>query len=152
LAKKLRTETAVSAGGVVYRMTDRGIEVLLCGRKDPSIWGLPKGTPDPGESLEETAVREVAEETGVTPRIEEKIGTIHYWFTHGSVRFSKTVHHYLMTPIAGSPQQHDYEYDFVQWVPVEEALRLITYENEAEVLRKAVQMVSEKSRTFGENR
>jgi len=146
LAKKLRTQTAVSAGGVVYRITDRGMEVLLCGREDPLIWGLPKGTPNPGESIEETAAREVAEETGVIPRIEDKIGSIHYWFTHGDVRFSKTVHHYLMTPVGGSPEQHDHEYDFVEWVPAEEACHLLSYENEVDVVRKAIQMVSQRSR------
>ncbi|GAG03543.1 unnamed protein product, partial [marine sediment metagenome] len=63
---------------MVYRWRDGCIEVVLCGRTEEGIWGLPKGAPNPGESLEETAVREVNEETGLQVVIRGKIGTIEY--------------------------------------------------------------------------
>jgi len=138
-------EEAVSAGGVIYRYGPSGIEVVICGRTKDGVWGLPKGTPAPGESLEETAAREVEEETGIQVRPVAKIGTIEYWFVKPQerIRVHKRVHHYLMIPVGGSIDRHDWEYDQVEWVPVEEALRRLTYSNEAEVVRKAQALIQE---------
>jgi 8-oxo-dGTP pyrophosphatase MutT (NUDIX family) len=139
----LKVVDAVSAGGIVYRKGPEGIEVVLCGRTGDNVWGLPKGTPEPGESLEETAIREVSEETGLDVRIERKVGTITYWFARveEGVRFHKTVHHYLMQPVGGDVANHDHEYDVVQWFAAEQALKTLTYENERNILRKALEMI-----------
>jgi 8-oxo-dGTP pyrophosphatase MutT (NUDIX family) len=100
----LRTETATSAGGVVYRLTEKGMEVVLCGRTAENLWGLPKGTPEPGEELLEAAKREVREETELEVAVEEEIGSIRYWFVRKEegVRYHKTVFHYLFVPVGGS--------------------------------------------------
>jgi len=140
-SKKLPVERAVSAGGVVYRRGRDGAEVVLCGRTSEGIWGLPKGTPDANESLEETAVREVSEETGLRVAIEAKIGTIEYWFAREGVRYHKFVHHYLMVATGGSLENHDWEYDRVDWFPLEEACTTLSYANEVEVVRKAVPLI-----------
>ncbi len=134
-------EHHVSAGGIVYRRQGDTLEVLLCGRLSPQLWGLPKGTPNPGEELEETALREVREETGITTAIEAPLGSISYWFQHNGVRVHKTVHFYLMSPTGGNPEQHDPEFDVVQWFPIEEALKNLTYANEAKIVRKASKIV-----------
>jgi len=134
-------EELVSAGGLVYRRGSQGIEVVACGRTEDGVWGLPKGAPEPGEPLEEAAIREVGEETGLHVKIEDKIGTIRYWFSRPGVRFHKTVHHYLMTASGGSVDDHDFEYDRVEWLPVEEACRLLSYKNEVDVVRKGAEMV-----------
>jgi 8-oxo-dGTP pyrophosphatase MutT (NUDIX family) len=137
---KLRTERAVSAGGVVWRRRDSEIEVLLCGRHEDGLWALPKGTPEPGESLEQAALREVREETGVAVEIDRPVGDISYWFARPKegVRYFKTVHHFLMRPVGGDPALHDHEFDEVRWFPVGEALKLMTYANEVNVLRQAI--------------
>ena len=90
-----------SAGGVVARVREGRPEVVLCGRSGERLWALPKGTPDPGEEIEETAIREVQEETGLTVEPIEKLGTIDYWFVLKGFRVHKVVHHWLMRPVGG---------------------------------------------------
>ena len=146
LEHELRVETAVSAGGVVYRRGDHGVEVILCGRMHENLWALPKGTPKPGESIEQTAEREVREETGLGVRIVRGLGTIEYEFVRPTrgIRFEKTVHHFLMTPDGtGATDQHDGEYDRVEWFAAQEALRVMTYHNERLVLRRAIDVVQD---------
>ena len=160
---KPRTEQLVSAGGVVYRRVDGNVEAVLCGRHvtpqtadnpggQPSDtatgairWSLAKGTPDPGETLEETALREVREETGLEVEINAPIDSIEYWFAErgGNVRFHKTVHFYLMVPRGGDTDQHDPEFDVVQWFPYDQALKSVGYPNEAAVLRKALDLINQ---------
>ncbi len=136
-----RTETAVSAGGVVYRRGDDAIEVVICGRISDGVWGLPKGTPEDGESLEETAVREVSEETGLEVQIGEKVGVVEYWFARTGVRYHKWVHHYLFQATGGDTDSHDLEYDRVEWRPIENALKTLTFKNESDMLEKAREMI-----------
>ena len=141
MARQGRIEHPVSAGGVVYRKGQGGhIEVVLCGRTKAQSWNLPKGTPEPGESIDETALREVREETGLEVRIEQPLGAIEYWFAapDRSVRYHKRVHFYLMAEHGGTTDDHDPEFDLVRWFPIGEALDVLTYANEAEVLRRVM--------------
>ena len=137
-------EDLVSAGGIVYQQAEGGPEVVLCGRREEGLWGLPKGTPIEGESLEQTARREVTEETGLQVEIERSIGAIEYWFTRveQGVRFHKIVHHYLMKPTGGGFDQHDREYDLVEWCSARKAVERLTYRNEAELLRRTLSLIS----------
>ena len=109
-------------------------------------WSLAKGTPEPGETLEQTALREVQEETGLEVEIAAPLGTIEYWFSRRepNTRFHKTVHFYLMAPIGGEINLHDPEFDVVQWFPSEEALEALTYANEVEVLRRALEVLAKR--------
>ena len=143
--RRFAIEDLVSAGGIVYRRGPDGPEVVLCGRPSRGLWALPKGTPEQAETLEQTAEREVCEETGLQVRIERKVGEIEYWFTRAEVgkRFHKRVHHYLMVPTGGDTANHDHEYDEVRWFPVGEAQRRLTFPDEVEMLRKAVALLEE---------
>lgn len=136
-----RTEEHFSAGGIVFR-TDQGkLEVVLCGRDVPTIWCLPKGTPDSGESIEQTALREVREETGLDVAVEDKVGEIEYWFARPGARVHKRVVFYLMKVLGGSIDQHDKEFDRVSWFEAGRALQTLTYPNEATILGKALALV-----------
>jgi 8-oxo-dGTP pyrophosphatase MutT (NUDIX family) len=137
-------ERAVSAGGIVYRKSHRGVEIVICGRNRDGVWGLPKGTPNEGETLEETALREVSEETGLEVGILDKIGVVEYWFAADGVRYHKWVHHYLMECTGGDTSGHDSEYDKVEWRPVQDALRTLTFRNEANMLAKALEMIRQR--------
>jgi len=140
----------VSAGGVVYRTGARGMEIVLCGHSASGHWGLPKGTPGPGEKLEETARREVAEETGLEVRIRAKVGSIGYWFRQDGALCHKRVHHFLMEAVGGDTARHDAEFDRVEWFPVEVACKLLTYQNEVDVVRKATALIGGGSESVGE--
>lgn len=127
----------VSAGGVAYRLSANGFDVALVGRLDPERWALPKGTPERDESMEQAAIREVTEETGLQVRIVRQLMPIEYWFVFHSVRHFKVVHFYLMEAVGGDVSLHDHEYDVVAWFPLAEALERAAYPNEREVLERA---------------
>jgi len=138
-----RTARATSAGGVVTRTVDGRLEVALVHRRSPRLWALPKGTPDSGETLEETALRETREETGLEVKIDAPISSIRYVFVRGSTRFHKTVHFFLMRSTGGSPDDHDAEFDEVRWLPLDEALALLTHATERSILERAAAMVGD---------
>jgi 8-oxo-dGTP pyrophosphatase MutT (NUDIX family) len=123
-------------------------EIVLVGHPEagpvPGLWVLPKGTPRAGETPEETARREVREETGIVPRIVGELGTIHYWFTRKSVRYSKEVQHFLMEAVGGDVAQHDHEYAEARWFPLSEAIARLAHENEADVVRRAERLLTER--------
>ena len=112
--------SAVSCGGVVYRLVDGVVELALCGRRT-GLWALPKGTPETGETHEQTALREVREETGLAVEIEAPLGHIEYWFTLSRERVHKRVYFYLMASCGGSVDDHDPEFDVVEWFPASAA-------------------------------
>jgi 8-oxo-dGTP pyrophosphatase MutT (NUDIX family) len=135
---RLRNANAVSAGGVLYRPGEAdGYQVVLVGRSAQGTWGLPKGTPSEGESLEQTALREVAEETGIEPKLVAPLGAIQYYFVARNTRFHKMVHFYLMEAVGGDTSKHDHEYDLVEWFDLDEAIERLSYPNEVEMVRSA---------------
>jgi ADP-ribose pyrophosphatase YjhB (NUDIX family) len=130
---RLSSATATSAGGIVVRYQD-AIPQLVVGRrrreKDGGTWTLPKGTPIPGESLEETALREVREETGLTVRIVSPLDAIRYTFVQRGTRIYKTVHYFMMEATGGGLEDHDHEFEEVRWIAFEEAPGLLSFETE----------------------
>jgi 8-oxo-dGTP pyrophosphatase MutT (NUDIX family) len=139
-----RTARATSCGGVVIRTTNGDPELCIgMRRRDRSgdrgkSWTLPKGTPDGAETIEETALREVVEETGLEVRILAPVGAIDYFFTQDGERIHKTVHFFLMEPIGGSLENHDHEFEDVQFFPVQEALSLLTFPTERQLVEQAL--------------
>src|SRR5438045_9651344 len=106
-----RVRDAVAAGGVVVREGPSGVDVVLAGRESDGTWVFPKGTPDVGESVEETALREVREETGLEVEIVRPIGQIEYWFAVPGQRVHKAVQFFLTRAIGGDAWRHDHEQD-----------------------------------------
>lgn len=137
------TRHAVAAGGVVYREAGEGPEIVLVSRRAPTLFALPKGKVDPGEDLEQTALREVREETGLVAEIVEPLGDVRYWFTDpAGARVDKVVHFYLMRPTGGALEEHDHEFDDVGWYHLVEAERLLTHKNQMHILHRAAELIA----------
>jgi 8-oxo-dGTP pyrophosphatase MutT (NUDIX family) len=145
---RLRSSTATSAGGIVVRYEGEVPQLVVgCRRRDRDIvtWTLPKGTPDPGETREETALREVREETGLDVRIRRPLDSIEYWFVQGGTRIHKTVHYFLMDPTGGDLGRHDHEFESVRWIAFDEAQSLLTFETERGLVARAAEAVAARS-------
>jgi 8-oxo-dGTP pyrophosphatase MutT (NUDIX family) len=117
----------------------RGEEVLVItpiGKR--RVTGLPKGGPNPGESPEQTAAREVREETGVTATVREFLGDVSYWYRRGGRRVYKTVHFYLCDFVSGSTEDHDHEVEEARWIPLAEAVSRLSYPGERALIERAL--------------
>ncbi|HVA84845.1 MAG TPA: NUDIX hydrolase [Candidatus Saccharimonadales bacterium] len=142
---RLRNATATSAGGIVIRF-EQGIPHLVIGsrRREPDgeTWTLPKGTPHPGETVEQTALREVGEETGLDVRITEPLDSIEYWFVQRGTRIHKTVHYFLMVPTGGDLARHDHEFDQVKWLSLSDAPTVLRFETERALVARAAERLN----------
>ena len=112
-------------------------------RREPDgvTWTLPKGTPHSGETIEQTALREVSEETGLGVRITEPLDSIEYWFVQRGIRIHKTVHYFLMEPTGGDLSRHDHEFDQVRWLALRDAPTLLTFDTERALVARALERV-----------
>jgi len=106
---------------------------------------LPKGLVEANETPEATAVRETREETGLKGRPVGKLGEIEYWYYSRKDRtpIFKTVHFYLLEFVSGSEADHDYEVDEVRWFTLGEAVNILAYKNEKDMVIKAEEMLKQ---------
>jgi 8-oxo-dGTP pyrophosphatase MutT (NUDIX family) len=130
----------VSAGGLV--VDSSGTKGLLIARRDLKdqtrlIWSLPKGHIEEGETPEIAAIREVAEETGITSEISRSLGVIDFWFMASGKRIHKTVHHFLFKEVSGSLTPQVSEVDDVAWVPLEEVVERLAYPDEKKLIARS---------------
>ena len=138
----LAADHVVSASDVVYRRGGDDADVVICGGLREGLWAMPKGSPIADETLEATALREVREETGLDVAIEEPVGDIRYEFTGPQGRrYDKRMQHFLMAPTGGQLEAHDAAFDAVRWASIEEALGLLRYPDEREIVRKAARLI-----------
>ncbi|TML35714.1 MAG: NUDIX domain-containing protein [Actinobacteria bacterium] len=138
-----------SAGGVLVRRL-RGTWVMAAirpGGKEPGVWALPKGIIGAGEKPEETALREVAEETGVEARLVGKLGDVRYVYTWAGERVFKVVSFYLLRYSRGRlgdlPPATAHEVAETRWLPLGDAPRLLAYKGERDMAEKALASLSE---------
>jgi len=143
-----------SAGGVlVRRLNGRWmVAAIRPGGRPPGLWALPKGGIDPGERGEDTALREVAEETGAHGRSLGKLGDVKYVYTWPpkpaeGERIFKVVSFFLIRYEGGRlgdiPAEFRHEVAEAKWLPLDEAPRLLAYGGEQEMARKAIERLAE---------
>src|SRR5687768_6122146 len=146
---KITTMDQISAGGVAFRWKDSEPEIAIVSVKPKLRWQLPKGIVDPGESPQVTAVREVREEAGVETELVKLIETIEYWYRsvkYGKpVRYHKFVHFYLLEYKSGDVADHDHEVEESRWVSFEEAMEMLDFKSERDVVEKAQTMIKERA-------
>lgn len=136
-----------SAGGLVIDGLDRPREeqvAALIGRVDRRgrmLWSLPKGHIEQGETAEQTAIREVAEETGIHGHVLAALGSIDYWFVTEGRRVHKTVHHYLLRFSGGQLCDEDLEVTEVAWVPVTDLPDKLAYADERRLAEVAHDLI-----------
>jgi 8-oxo-dGTP pyrophosphatase MutT (NUDIX family) len=138
------TKREISAGGVVYRRNDDEVEIVLASRRTRRgelAWGLAKGGIEDEESLEDAAVREVREETGLLAEIEASLGETRYFYVWENVRIRKTVHFFLMRHAGGDIDDRDDEMEEIRWFPLERALKRAAYRGERDVLVRAAELL-----------
>lgn len=150
-ASQLPVSREVSAGGVTVRVED-GVAFVACiGRRSRSgrlEWCLPKGHIEAGETAEQAAVREVAEETGIEAEIIHTLGVIDYWFTGDDRRVHKRVHHYLLEAIGGTittENDPDHEAEVAAWIPMSELPGKLAYPNERKMVLIAADLLTRRS-------
>jgi 8-oxo-dGTP pyrophosphatase MutT (NUDIX family) len=132
-----------SAGGVLVRRLDGRwvVAAIRPAGKPEGLWALPKGQIDEGERGEETALREVAEETGAHGHSLGKLGDVRYWFSWEGERVFKVVSFFLVRYAGGRlgdvPAAHAHEVAEVRWLPLDDAPSLLAYRGEQEMAEKA---------------
>lgn len=134
----LRKQT--SAGGVIFKKNESGFQIILISVRNGQAWCLPKGIVDKGETTEETALREVSEETGLTGRIIDKLGDINYWYyiKEENIKCRKKVYFYLMEYVSGDTADHDIEVDEAVWFPLETALKKVSFKGDRTMIEKTI--------------
>ena len=113
--------------------------------KKPGLWALPKGNIGPGEKPEDTALREVTEETGVEARLVGKLGDVRYVYTWDGERIFKVVSFFLLRYTGGRlgdlPPATAHEVEEARWLPLDEAPNFLAYGGERQMAEKAIAVV-----------
>lgn len=137
-------KTAVSAGGIVYKIEKGKVFFALVSPR-PGIWTLPKGLIE-NESIKDTALREVKEEAGITGEIEANLGQIDYWFAEKEerVRIHKYVHYFLIKYLSGDISDHDWEIEEARWIEASEVEKYLSYPSDKKVVSKALSYLHRK--------
>jgi len=145
---QLPVSNEVSAGGIAIRIED-GVAYAACiGRRNRAgrlEWCLPKGHLEGAETPEQAAVREVAEETGITAEVIQPLGTIDYWFTGDDRRVHKVVHHFLLEAQGGditSANDPDQEAEEARWIAVTHLVRELAFPNERKMAQAAAALLA----------
>ena len=147
--QRMPVRGARSAGGVVWRQRPDGAVEFAVGIRGGAegVVCLAKGTPEPGEKLLDTALREVQEETGLVVEAGERLGATDYWFVAEGARIHKVVHWWLMRAAGGDVANHDAEFDAVEWVSAGEAVTRLTFPDERMLVEKALQQIETMARS-----
>jgi 8-oxo-dGTP pyrophosphatase MutT (NUDIX family) len=131
----------VAAGGVVLERRNENVRVVLIHRPKYRDWSFPKGKAEPGESVTETALREVKEETGLDCRIVQEFSPVRYRYktNRGDFR-EKVVNYFLMEPVGGRLEAPGQEVDAAEWCDAAEASRKLTYERDRALLHETLRL------------
>lgn len=143
-----------SAGGIVLRQaqdfgskpqfTKGSVEILVCQHSGHHGWVFPKGLigdHKKDEGRQQTAIREVKEETGVEAKIEKELTPVTFWYVWEGEKRKKTVYYYLMEETGGDITNHDFEMENVEWIAAEKVEERLTYSSDKKVWKEAEKII-----------
>jgi 8-oxo-dGTP pyrophosphatase MutT (NUDIX family) len=133
-----------SAGGIVYKKEDSKIYILVSQHSQHLGWVFPKGLIGDHvekEKKEDTAVREVKEETGAQAEIVKQIKPVTYWYIWDREKRKKTVYYFIMRYTGGDITQHDTEMSQVEWLPEDKVLDRLTYKGDKDAYKEALPLI-----------
>lgn len=138
-----------SAGGIVYKPVRQAqgkkIQILVCQHSQHHGWVFPKGLigdKEKGEKKEETAIREVKEETGIEAKIEGKIAPVTYWFVFEGEKVKKTVYYFVMKFTGGDIANHDFEMEEVEWIDYNDVSERLTFQSDKKAWEEAKELIA----------
>lgn len=135
-----------SAGGIVFKKQGNKTQVLVCQHSQHHGWVFPKGLIGDhvrNEGKDETALREVQEETGVIGKILQEFEPVTYWYVFEKEKIKKTVYYFLMEYVTGDIEEHDDEMEDVEWLDIDEVENRLTYKSDKQVWEKAKKLMTE---------
>lgn len=133
-----------SAGGIVYKKEEDRIFILLAQHSKHHGWVFPKGIIGDhikGEQKEDTAIREVEEETGIKARILKPLTPVTYWYVWEKEKRKKTVYYFLMEHLEGDITKHDHEMENVEWISIEDVENKLSYKSDKQVWQEAKKLI-----------
>lgn len=133
-----------SAGGIIYKKEDSKIYILVSQHSQHLGWVFPKGLIGDHvekEKKEDTAVREVKEETGAEAKIVKEIKPVTYWYVWEREKRKKTVYYFIMKYVGGDITKHDFEMADVAWLPESEVLNRLTYKSDKDAYKEALPQI-----------
>lgn len=133
-----------SAGGIVYKKEDDQIYILVTQHSAHHGWGFPKGLIDKDEDKKTTALREVNEEGGVQAKIIAELPSTEYFYYFEGEKIKKNVTYFLMEYVSGDIEDHDWEMEDAQWIPLERVEEKLSFTNDKKVFQKAKKVIEKK--------
>lgn len=141
--RRPRVEETSAGGLVVDLKRDAAALIARYDRRGRLVWSLPKGHIEAGETAEMAAIREVEEETGITSRILEPLGTIDFWFVVEDKRVHKTVHHFLLIATGGRLSDEDPEVVETAWVALDDLQDRLEYPDERDLVSSVRRLLTD---------
>ena len=133
-----------SAGGIVYRKNPN-LQILVCQHSQHHGWVFPKGLigdKEKGEEKEDTAVREVKEETGIGAEIEKSLTPTEYWYKWEGDKVKKTVYFFIMKYVGGDTKDHDHEMEEVEWIDYNDVSQRLTFASDKKAWEEAKKLIA----------
>ncbi len=134
-----------SAGGIVYKKVGDKTLILISQHSQHHGWVFPKGLIGDkikNEGKEDTAIREVEEETGIRAKILRSLNPTTYWYVFQEEKIRKTVYYFLMEFMGGNFAKRDHEMESVEWLPVEKVEDRLTYKSDKDVWQQAKGLIN----------
>lgn len=140
----MKIKKELSAGGVLFKEVDGEYYVAVIHRSKQNDWTLPKGHVESGESLKDTALREVEEETNNKAVVLKKIGSFSYSVEdkEKDVTYKRTVHWFLMKSKGDNSHKLNFETDQVRWLKVDEDFSFMNYANDKSILSQGIKLIN----------